>query len=45
MRGVKSNYRHSLELPEIIMEEYKEDIQGNKRYIVHETYNKYLPKI
>jgi len=45
IRGVKSNYGHSLELPEMVMEEYKEDINGNKRYIVHETYEKYLPKI
>jgi len=43
--GVKSSYGHSLELPEMVMEEYKEDTKRNKRYIVHETYNKYLPKI
>jgi len=43
--GVKSNYGHSLELPEMEMEEYREDINGNKRYIVHVTYHKYLPKI
>jgi len=29
----------------MVMEEYKEDMKGNKGYIVHETYNKYLPKI
>jgi len=45
IRGVKSNYGHSLELPEMIMEEYKKDMKGNKKYIVHETYHKYLPKI
>jgi len=27
------------------MEEYREDKKGNKRYIVHETYMKYLQKI
>jgi len=27
------------------MEEYKEDMRGNKRYIIHETYSKHLPKI
>jgi len=28
--GVKSNYGHSLELPEMDMEEYIEDMKGNK---------------
>jgi len=45
IRGVKSNYGHSLEIPEMVMEEYKEGMNGHKRYIVHGTYNKYLPKI
>jgi len=45
VKGVKSNYRHCLELPEMAMKEYREDIKGNKCYIVHETYSKYLPKI
>jgi len=45
IRGVKSNHKHALELPEMDMEEYKEDMKINKRYIVHETYNIYLPKI
>jgi len=43
--GVKLNYGHSLELPEMVMEDYKEDLKGNKRYIVHETYSKNLHKI
>jgi len=37
IRGVKSNYGHSLELPEMVLEEYKKDTKGNKSYIVHET--------
>jgi len=37
VRGVKSNYGHSLELPEMVMEEYREDKKGNKRNIVNET--------
>jgi len=45
IRGVKSNYRHSLVLPEMVMEEYIEDKKGNKRYMVHDTCSKYLPKI
>jgi len=45
VRGVKANYGHSLELPEMILKEYREDGVGNKRYIVDETYKKYLPKI
>jgi len=45
IRGIKSNYGHSLELPEMDMEEYKKDTKGNKCYIVHETDSKYLPKI
>jgi len=45
IRGVKSNYKQSLELPEMDMEKYIKDIKGNKRYIVHETYQKHLPKI
>jgi len=44
-RSVKSNYGHSLELPEMVMEENNEDMKENKRYKVIETYNKYLPKI
>jgi len=44
-RGVKANYGHSLELPEMIMTEYQEDVTGNNRYIVHETYLIYLPQI
>jgi len=45
LRGVKANYGHSLELPEVIMKEYREDDNGNTRYIVHETYVKYLLNI
>jgi len=45
IRSFKSNYGHSLELREMVMEEYREDKQGNKRYIVHETYIKYSPQI
>jgi len=45
VKEVKSNYGPSLELPEIIMKEYREDGKNHKRYIVHETYIKYLPKI
>jgi len=44
-KGVKANYGHSLELPEMIMTQYKEDTTGNQRYIVHETYIKSLPQI
>jgi len=45
LRGVKANYGHSLELPEMIMKEYREDGKGNKHYIVHKTFIKYLQKI
>jgi len=45
VKGVKANYGHSLELPEMIMKEYRDDGIGNKRYFDHETYIKYLPKI
>jgi len=45
VRGVKANYGHSLELPKMIMKEYRLDGKDHKRYIVHETYIKYLPKI
>jgi len=44
-KGVKANYGHSLELPEMIMTEYKEDDTGNQRYIVYKTYIKSLPQI
>jgi len=44
-KGVKANYGHSLELPEMIMTKYQEDVTGNQRYIVHETYIKSLPQI
>jgi len=40
IRGVKANYGHSLELPELDMEKYKADMKGNKRYIVYKTYSK-----
>jgi len=45
VKGVKANYSLSLELPEMIMKEYRDDGIGNKRYIVHKTYIKYVPKI
>jgi len=45
IKGVKSNSGHSLELPEMAMKKYREDIKRNKRFIVHETYSKYLPRI
>jgi len=45
LRGVKANYGHSLELPEMIMKVYRKEDNGNKRYIVHETFLKYLPNI
>jgi len=45
VRGVKANYSQSLELPEMIMKKYREDGKDHKRYIVHKTYIKYLPKI
>jgi len=45
IKGVKANYGHSLELTEMIVKEYREDRKGNIRYIVHETYIKYLPII
>jgi len=37
--GVKANYGHSLELPDMEMDEYRKDTKGHKRYIVHETYS------
>jgi len=45
VRGVKAKYGHSLELPEMIMKEYRDDGIENKRYIVHKKNIKYLPKI
>jgi len=44
-KGVKANYGHSLELPEMIMTKYQEEVTGNQRYIEHETYIKSLPQI
>jgi len=44
VRGIKANYGHSLELPEMIMKEYHDNRVGNKHYIVHETYIKHFFK-
>jgi len=40
IKGIKSNNGHSLELPEMKMDKYREDIKRNKSYIVHKTYSK-----
>jgi len=34
-----------MELPELSIPEYDETARGNKRFLVHETYVKYLPAI
>jgi len=36
---------HSMELPELAIPEYNETGRGHKRFLVHETYIKYLPSI